>query len=166
MLHGWATQGNVFSHTDCNDVMMDLGPRKGKVHIYMLPKDPSAHKPDMTVTSDVTPMLKPVLKALAQNYSPVCSEYIIEYNRNFLTCFQIPINTFLSMKMICGLLRVNSKLLLKMMMMQYGHLLMVKTYYEFLLYVIFFFPFLILIFQNCDRWMVPHMQLWCLPIQI
>ena len=78
-------QGNVFSHADCSDAMMDLGPCKGKVHVYMLPKDPSAHKPDMTVTSDVTPTLKPVLKALAWNYSPVHSEYIIdsEYNRNF-----------------------------------------------------------------------------------
>ena len=64
VFHGWA-QGNVFSHADCNNVRMDLGPRKGKVHVYMLPKDPSAHKPDMSVTSDVTPTLKPVLKALA-----------------------------------------------------------------------------------------------------
>ena len=56
---------------------------------------------------------------------------------------------------------------LKIMIMQYGHLPMVKTYYEFLLYVFFFFfSFFFLIFQNCDRLMVPCMQLWFLPFKI
>ena len=74
-------QGNVFNHADSGDVMMDLGPQRGRVHVYAMPKDPSAHRPDMTVTSEVMPTLKPVLKALARNYSPVCSEYVIESDR-------------------------------------------------------------------------------------
>ena len=73
------------------------------MHVYTLPKDPSPHKPDMTVTSEVMPTLKPVLKALARNYSPVCSEYVIESDRVILINFQIPINIFLCMRMLCGL---------------------------------------------------------------
>ena len=73
------------------------------MQIYTLPKDPNAHKPDMTVMSEVTPTLKPVLKALARNYSPVHSEYVIEPDRIILIVFQISINVFLCMRMICGL---------------------------------------------------------------
>jgi hypothetical protein len=75
-------QGNVFNHADGGDVMFDLQPRKGRVHVYTSPKDPSAHKPDMSLTSEVTPTLKPILKTLARSYSLVRSEYIINYYGN------------------------------------------------------------------------------------
>ena len=37
--------GNIFNHADPGDVMTGLGPRKGKVHIY-IPKGPTPHKPE------------------------------------------------------------------------------------------------------------------------
>ena len=65
--------GNVFNHADGEDKVY-VGPRKGKVLVYHSPKDPMNHKPDMSITSEVTPQLKPVLKSLARKYSPVRSK--------------------------------------------------------------------------------------------
>ena len=71
VLRGQA-QGNVFNHADGSDVF-DMGPRRGKVHVYTSLRDPALHKPDMTLAAEVTSTLKPVLKALARSYSPVHS---------------------------------------------------------------------------------------------
>jgi hypothetical protein len=65
--------GNVFNHADGGDNIY-VGPRKGKVLVYQSPKDPMNQKPDMSITSEVTPRLKPVLKSLARKYSPVRSK--------------------------------------------------------------------------------------------
>ena len=65
--------GNVFNHADGGDEI-HVGPRKGKVFVYQSPRDPMAHKPDMSITSEVTPQLKPILKSLARRFSPVRSE--------------------------------------------------------------------------------------------
>jgi len=65
--------GNVFNHADGEDEIQVV-PRKGKVFIYQSPQDPMAHKPDMSIVSEVTPQLKPILKTLARKYSPVRSE--------------------------------------------------------------------------------------------
>jgi hypothetical protein len=72
VLCGWA-HGNVFNHADNEDQPL-IGSHKGKVYIYQSPKDPMTHKPDMSITSEVTPTLKPVLKTLNWRYSPVSSE--------------------------------------------------------------------------------------------
>ena len=61
--HGWA-YGNVFNHAD-DEEAIHLEPCKGKVLVYHLPRDPTIHKPDMSITLDVTSQLKPVLKTLA-----------------------------------------------------------------------------------------------------
>ena len=65
--------GIVFNHADDEEEIC-LEPHKGKVHIYHLPRDPMIHKPDMSITSEVTSQLKPVLKTLARKYSPVRSK--------------------------------------------------------------------------------------------
>jgi hypothetical protein len=65
--------GNVFNHADDKDNIY-VGPRKGKVLVYQSPKDPMDHKPDMSITLEVAPRLKPVLKSIARKYSPVRSE--------------------------------------------------------------------------------------------
>ena len=66
--HGWA-YGNVFNHADVEEeICLEL--RKGKVLVYHLPRDPTIHKPDMSITSEVTSQLKPVLKTLAQKIFP------------------------------------------------------------------------------------------------
>lgn len=65
--------GNVFNHADGEDETY-VGPRKGKVFVYQSPRDPTTHKPDMSITSEVTSQLKPVLKTLARKYSPVRSK--------------------------------------------------------------------------------------------
>lgn len=65
--------GNVFNHADVEDER-HVGPRKGKVLVYQSPKDPMIHKADMSITLEVTSQLKPVLKSLAQKYSPVQSK--------------------------------------------------------------------------------------------
>ena len=50
----------------------------GKVHIYgSLTIDPTLTKPDMVFKHKVTPKIKPILKALAQGYSPVRSKLFI-----------------------------------------------------------------------------------------
>lgn len=65
--------GNVFNRADGEDEV-HVEPRKGKVLVYQSPRDPMAHKPDMSITLEVTSQLKPVLKTLARRYSPVRSK--------------------------------------------------------------------------------------------
>ena len=62
--------GNVFNHADGKDNIY-IGLQKGRVLIYQSPKDPMNHKPDMSITLEVTSQLKPVLKPLARRYSLV-----------------------------------------------------------------------------------------------
>ena len=68
--------GNVYNHADA-DTMFDLEPRMGKVHVYMARVDPALTKPDMVLKHKVTPKLKPILKTLAQGYSPVRSKSFV-----------------------------------------------------------------------------------------
>ena len=64
---------NVFNHADGEDEV-HLVPHKGKVLVFQSPRDPITNKPDMSIMSEITPQLKPVLKTLARKYSPVRSE--------------------------------------------------------------------------------------------
>ena len=69
--------GNVYNHADTK-TMFDPESRMGKIHVYMTRVDPALVKPDMVLKHKVTPKLKPILKSLAQGYSPVRSKlYII-----------------------------------------------------------------------------------------
>jgi hypothetical protein len=52
----------------------DLESRMGKVQVYTTRADPTLTKPDMVLKHKVTPKFKPILKALAQSYSPVHSK--------------------------------------------------------------------------------------------
>ena len=71
--------GNVFNHADGEDETY-AAPCKGKVLIYQSPRDPKNNKPDTSITSEVTPQLKPVLKKLARRFSPVSSKlYFLIY---------------------------------------------------------------------------------------
>lgn len=66
-------QGNVFNYADDTHEPY-IAPRKGKVFIYQSPRDPKTTKADISITSEVTPHLKPVLKTLARRFSPVSSK--------------------------------------------------------------------------------------------
>ena len=72
VLRGWA-YGNVFNHADA-ETTFGLESRMGKVHVYTSHVDPTLTKPEMVLKAKVTPKLKPILKALSQGYSPVCSK--------------------------------------------------------------------------------------------
>ena len=49
-------------------------PWKGKVLIYQSPQDPKTNKADLSITCEVTPRLKPILKTLPRRFSPVSSK--------------------------------------------------------------------------------------------
>lgn len=67
--------GNVFNHADADGMMdFNMGPRMGRVHIFMTRADPMATKPDMVLKHEVTSKLKPILKSLARGYSPIRSK--------------------------------------------------------------------------------------------
>jgi hypothetical protein len=68
--------GNVFNHADA-DMTFNLEPRMGKIHIYTTRADPTITKPDMVLKHRVIPKLKPILKTLARQYSPVRSKSFI-----------------------------------------------------------------------------------------
>jgi hypothetical protein len=72
-------QGNVFNHADGPDQVY-VAPRKGKVYVYQSPRIPDATNSDTSITCEVTPQLKPVLKALSRRFSPVSSKLYI-YNK-------------------------------------------------------------------------------------
>ena len=65
-------QGNIFNHADADDISQ--APHKGKVYIHQSPQDPDPKTAETSITSEVTPYLKPVLKTLAQRFSPVSSK--------------------------------------------------------------------------------------------
>ena len=72
VLHGRAL-GNIFNHADGEDEV-HLVPHKGKVLVFQSPRDPLTNKPDMSITMEITPQLKPILKTFARKYLPVHSE--------------------------------------------------------------------------------------------
>jgi hypothetical protein len=73
-LHGHA-YGNVFNHADADEVMQDTaGLWVGRVQVYESHVNPTITKPKWSLKHVVTPKLKPVLKALSRQYSPVCSK--------------------------------------------------------------------------------------------
>ena len=71
VLRGWA-YGNVFNHADAAEMMFEFW--MGKIHVYTTRVDPTIIKPDMVLKHKVTPKLKPILKTLARQYSPVRSK--------------------------------------------------------------------------------------------
>ena len=78
--------GNVFNHVDANEMKdFSMGPRMGRVQVFMTHADPIATKPDMVLKHEVTPKLKPILKSLAQGYSPIRSKLFT----NLYTIFSI-----------------------------------------------------------------------------
>ena len=66
-------QGNVFNYADSEHGNY-AAPRKGKVYIYQSSRDPRTEKSDTSILSEVTTQLKPILKTLAQRFSPVSSK--------------------------------------------------------------------------------------------
>lgn len=65
--------GNVFNHADAAD-LIHVGPRMGKVYVYQSPRVPDSKSSETSIKCEVTPQLKPVLKALARRFSPVSSK--------------------------------------------------------------------------------------------
>ena len=77
--------GNVFNHADADELLrFNLAPRKGRVQVYMSRVDPTVTKPDMSLKHEVTPRLKPILKALARGYSPIRSTPFVNYLKTLL----------------------------------------------------------------------------------
>jgi hypothetical protein len=66
--------GNVFNHAA--EMMFESEARIGKIHVYTTHVDPTVTKPDMVLKHKVTSKLKPILKTLARQYSPVRSKSI------------------------------------------------------------------------------------------
>jgi hypothetical protein len=65
--------GNVFNHADA-EMTFESEPRMGRIHVYTTRVDPTITKPDMVLKHKVIPKLKPILKNLARQYSPVRSK--------------------------------------------------------------------------------------------
>ena len=72
-------QGNVFNHADGPDQIY-VAPRKGKVYVYQSPRVPDSTNSDTSITCEVMPQIKPVLKALSRRFSPVSSKSYM-YNK-------------------------------------------------------------------------------------
>lgn len=73
--------GNVFNHADGEDETY-TAPRKGRVFVHQSPRDPKNKnsKAETSIMSEVTPQLKPALKALARRLSIVSSKsYFLIY---------------------------------------------------------------------------------------
>ncbi|TFK32200.1 hypothetical protein BDQ12DRAFT_562474, partial [Crucibulum laeve] len=77
-LHGQA-YGKYENHADFNNFHDNhLGPVKGKAHLYVSDQnpvsiDPSSLKPAMTMKTEVTSTIGPVLQKFAKRYSPISS---------------------------------------------------------------------------------------------
>ena len=74
ILRGWA-QANVFNHADVAD-QVHVGPHMGKVFVYQSPQVPDSKSSETSIKCEVTPQLKPVLKALAWRFSLSAVSYI------------------------------------------------------------------------------------------
>ena len=116
ILHGQA-HGNVFNHADGQDPVF-VGPCTGKVFVYQSPRGPDPKKSGTSIKCEVTPQIKPVLKALAQRFSPVSSKsyFLIYVQQNDFILHQSSIKGSMFMKIVIGLPKVVMKLLLKITM--------------------------------------------------
>ena len=71
-------QGNVLNHADVDEIIQHtMQSQMGKVQVYVSHVDPTATKPKWSLKHQVVPKLKPVLKTLARQYSPICSKFLI-----------------------------------------------------------------------------------------
>jgi len=80
--------GNVFNHADGADPI-HVAPRVGKVYVYQSPRVPDPKNSETSIKCEVTPQIKPVLKALARRFSPVSSKsYFLIYvqQKNKILC--------------------------------------------------------------------------------
>lgn len=66
--------GNVFNLADAADDIDMLVPRLGKVHLYNSQVDPFQIKPSRVLKIDVQFSMAPVLKSIADKWSPIESE--------------------------------------------------------------------------------------------
>ena len=76
ILHGQA-QGNVFNHADVAN-QVHVGPCMGKGFVYQSPQVPDSKSSKTSIKCEMTPQLKPVLKALARRLSPVSSKLYMD----------------------------------------------------------------------------------------
>ena len=116
--------GNVFNHADGPDPVF-VGPRTGKVFVYQSPRVPDPNKSETSIKCEVTPQIKPVLKALAQRFSPVSSKsyFSIYVQQDDFKLYQSSIKGSMFIKIVIGLPKVVMKLLLKIMMTSCGSLM-------------------------------------------
>ena len=123
ILRGWA-HGNVFNHADSPDPVF-VGPCTGKVFVYQSPWVPDPEKSETSIKCEVTPQIKPVLRALAWRFSPVSSGsyFLIYVQQNDFILYQNSIKGSMFMKMVIGLPKVVMKLLLKITMTSCGPLM-------------------------------------------
>jgi hypothetical protein len=80
--------GNVFNHADGADPI-HVAPCMGKVYVNQSPRVPDPKNSETSIKCEVTPQIKPVLKALAQRFSPVSSKsYFLIYvqQKNKILC--------------------------------------------------------------------------------
>ena len=63
----------MFNHADVAD-QVHVGPCMGKYYVYQSPRVPDSKSSETSIKYEVTPQLKPVLKALALKFSPVSSK--------------------------------------------------------------------------------------------
>ena len=79
---------NVFNHADGADPI-HIAPRVGKVYVYQSPQVSDPKNCETSIKCEVTPQIKPVLKALAWRFSPVSSKlYFLIYvqQKNEILC--------------------------------------------------------------------------------
>ena len=87
ILHGQA-HGNVFNYADGADPI-HIAPHVGKVYVYQSPRVPDPKNSETSIKCEVTPQIKPFLKALAWRFSPVSSmSYYLIYaqQKNKILC--------------------------------------------------------------------------------
>ena len=118
-------QGNVVNHADVAD-QVHVGLCMGKDYVYQSPWVPDSKSSETSIKYEVTPQLKPILKALALKFSPVSSKlYLLIYGQ--IQTFDALLLEFnqgsMFMKKVVGLPNVVMKLLLKITMTSCGHLM-------------------------------------------
>jgi hypothetical protein len=85
--HGRA-HDNVFNHADTGNQIY-TGPHIGKVYVYQSPQVPDLKSSKISIKCELTPQIKPVLKALAWQFSPVSSKlyFLILKQQKKITCY-------------------------------------------------------------------------------
>ena len=66
--------------------MFETEPQMGKIYVYTTRVDPALTKPDMVLKHKVTSKLKPILKNLACQYSPVRSKFFYLFLDYLFNC--------------------------------------------------------------------------------